>query len=132
MNNRPPLARVSLGLAVLITSVLAQPAAGVAAEVHVKSPATTGGVAPEPQTPATLAPPAQQLEIVMKASRLEVTAGTGFGIWADIKNVSNQPIYLHPKFFTMVPPVELNRFDKPDDWFALLPGGQRRPNDDPY
>ncbi len=71
--------------------------------------------------------------IKLKASRGQPAAGSDFGISADIENVSDQPVYLNPRGFTMTAPPELDP-DGPRDWPAWLPGpvaGTRPPDDSP-
>ena len=64
----------------------------------------------------------KQIEITPRGSRLQVVAGSGFGIWADIKNISNGPVFLNPKFLTMTPPSEVSRADAPQDWASVMSG----------
>ena len=75
-------------------------------------------------TPATaaLTLATKQIEITLRGSRLQVVAGSGFGIWADIKNISNGPVFMNPKFFTMTPPSEVSRADGPQDWASVMSG----------
>jgi hypothetical protein len=47
------------------------------------------------------------IELKVETSRPRQTAGTGLGVTADIKNVSNSKIYLHEKRITMTLPPEL-------------------------
>src|SRR5207248_8812552 len=61
------------------------------------------------------------LVIKLRASREQPSAGSDFGISADVENVSDKPIYLKPQAFTMTAPPELDS-DGPKDWFAWLPG----------
>jgi len=49
----------------------------------------------------------QLIEIHINSSRSQPVVGTGFQITADIKNVSNQPIYLDPQFCVLSRPPEV-------------------------
>jgi hypothetical protein len=69
------------------------------------------------------------IEIVPKTSRPQVSAGSNFGVSVDIRNRSDQAVYLSPKYFTMCLPPELDA-RAPYAWWAVFPGGAA--NEDPY
>ena len=73
-------------------------------------------------TTAAMTLATKQIEITLRGSRLQVVAGSGFGIWADIKNISSGPVFLNPKFLTMTPPSEVSRADGPKDWASVMSG----------
>jgi hypothetical protein len=52
--------------------------------------------------------PESQIEIVLKPSRHQITAGSGFGIAGDIRNRSAAPVYVVPKYVVLTPPPEIN------------------------
>ena len=61
------------------------------------------------------------LLIKIKGSREQPTAGSDFGISADIENISDKAVYLNPQGLTMTAPPEIDA-NGPEDWPAFLPG----------
>jgi hypothetical protein len=61
------------------------------------------------------------LLIKLKGSREQPTAGSDFGISADIENISDKDVYLNPQGLTMTAPPEVDA-NGPEDWPAFLPG----------
>lgn len=68
-----------------------------------------------------------QLSIHLSTSRPEVTVGSGFGVAADVENVSNTPVFLNCSYFVMIPPLEIDP-DGPDTWWAVIQGNQGTKN----
>jgi hypothetical protein len=62
------------------------------------------------------------IQITLKTSRQQITAGSGFGIVADIENKSTQSVFLRPKYLTMTAPPELDANSVM--WWALVPPQQ--------
>lgn len=71
---------------------------------------------------------ASQIEIVLSTSRGQVSAGAGFGLTADVKNVSNEPVYLVCYYFDMTPPIEIDP-QGPRMWSATIQGNQPAESD---
>jgi hypothetical protein len=76
-------------------------------------------------------PKRSQLVITLRASRVQVPAGVGFGITADITNKSDTAVFLVPEYVTMTPPPEIDPEPPPQVWFALLPGMQFKDDGEP-
>lgn len=60
------------------------------------------------------------IQITLRTSRPQISAGSGFGIVADIQNKSDQSVYLLPKYLTMTPPPEIEAGGS-TVWWALMP-----------
>lgn len=67
------------------------------------------------------------IEITLNTSRRQVTAGSGFAIVAEIRNKSDQAVYLHPKYLTLIPPPEINTIGS--YWYAEMPPDLDEPLD---
>jgi len=63
------------------------------------------------------------MRITLKASRDQTTAGSSFGITAEIENISSQPIYIMASALAMTVPPELDAHE-PHDLWAFIPGVQ--------
>jgi hypothetical protein len=63
------------------------------------------------------------MRITLKTSRGQATAGSNFGITAEIENTSSQPIYIMPSTIAMTVPPELDTGGVHDLW-AFIPGIQ--------
>src|SRR5215813_4098205 len=63
------------------------------------------------------------MKITLKASRDQATAGSNFGITAEIENTSTNPIYIIPSAIAMTVPPELDA-NAPHDLWAFIPGVQ--------
>lgn len=68
------------------------------------------------------------MRITLKASRGQATAGSNFGITAEIENISSQPIYIMPSAIAMTVPPELDTGGVRDLW-AFIPGTQESGRD---
>src|SRR5579863_6050838 len=67
---------------------------------------------------------ALKLSIVLSTSRPQVTAGAGFGVQAQVKNISTKDtIFIIPEYFTMTPPPEIDT-NAPSTWWAVIQGNQ--------
>ncbi|MFN2531113.1 MAG: hypothetical protein ABR555_07435 [Pyrinomonadaceae bacterium] len=88
------------------------------------TPATTPSPAASPQSsisqPNKSGNAESLIEIAIHTSRAQVTAGSGFGIAADIHNKSSQSVYIRPKYLIMSLPTEIDP-DPPSLWWALIP-----------
>ncbi len=62
-----------------------------------------------------------QLEVTLRATRAQVTAGSGFGIVADLVNKSDREIFLAPKYVNIYLPPELDP-EAPRPWWANIRG----------
>jgi hypothetical protein len=75
------------------------------------------------------APPSQRIDIKIETSRSQPTAGTGLGVIAELKNLSNATIYLRERDVALTLPPELEGpFVSEQSWYAFFPN----PNTDPY
>lgn len=63
------------------------------------------------------------MRITLKASRDQATAGSNFGITAEIENTSSNPIYIIPSAIAMTVPPELDA-NAPHDLWAFIPDVQ--------
>ncbi len=61
------------------------------------------------------------LEITPRTSQARVSSGSDFGISVDIRNKSRQPVYFHPRCFTITLPPELVS-GEPTGWAAAFTG----------
>src|ERR1051325_11858849 len=128
---------VTLMLAGIAAAQRRRPSKNPRSRVNTKS---SPSPSPSPQTPQevrTGSNPQQVgnagktdslLEISIHTSRTQVTAGSGFGIAADIHNKSTQSIYLRPKYLIMSLPSEIDP-DPPSMWWALIPPQQSESSD---
>jgi hypothetical protein len=86
------------------------------------TPSPGSGAAPSPTPEKKLSQTESLIEITLNTSRRQVTAGSGFGIVAEIRNKSDQGVYLRPKYLTMIPPPEINRGrGAAPYWYADMP-----------
>ena len=63
------------------------------------------------------------MKITLRASRDQATAGSNFGITAQIENTSRLPIYVMPASIALTVPPELDEAG-PRDVYAFIPGVQ--------
>lgn len=81
-----------------------------------------------PATPAKPRPE-KMIEITIETSRSQPTAGTGLGVMAEIKNISDSAIYLKEKQITLTLPPELEGpFGEISGWWGFFP----TPYSEPY
>jgi hypothetical protein len=95
--------------------------------VLLSASATYGVQKKSPPQPTSKEPEAVAVQwqsallIKLKGSREQPTAGSDFGISADIENISDKYVYLNPQGLTMTAPPEVDA-NGPEDWPAFLPG----------
>ncbi len=68
-------------------------------------------------------PHAGQIAITLSTSRAQVSVGSGFGVAADVENVSDKTVYFNCGYFVMTPPLEIDP-DGPYAWWAYMQGNQ--------
>jgi hypothetical protein len=83
------------------------------------TPSPGSGAAPSPTPENKSAQTESLIEITLNSSRRQVTAGSGFGIVAEIRNKSDQGVYLRPKYLTLIPPPEISA--QGAYWYAWMP-----------
>jgi hypothetical protein len=128
MNHCPPSYRdTRIGLCFLLVFLGAK----ITFSAHVEAQRIEEGTTPrliDGQT-VTTAPPSQRLDIKIETSRPQPTAGTGLGVIAELKNLSNTTIYLRERDVALTLPPELEGpFVSEQSWFAFFPNT----NTDPY